>query len=170
MLIPVLEPLMGPDSYPLSATLQALSTKELRDAGATDLNDPYGLGTTGFAAGMIGKLTAESGSTVLDLADATEGLIIFASNFTDSLRSGKCDFYMLSHGGKYKVKGCYDTGQVYAVNTLLTWIATGANQGKLTPAANYGNRQIIAKVMEAPSSASSDDFMVITTVWQPEAV
>ena len=78
--------------------------------------------------------------------------------------------YYLQNGGKYKVKGCYDTGQSYPVNTPLTWIPTGANQGKLTPASNYGSQQIIAKVVEAPTSAVADDFMVIVTCWQPEAV
>ena len=80
MLIPILEPLTGPDSYDLSATLKALATQEARDSGALDLNLPYGLGTTGFTAGMIGKFTAESGVTVLDLATATEGFVMFASN------------------------------------------------------------------------------------------
>jgi len=169
MLIPILEPLTGPDSYDLSATLLALATEDLRNSGALDLNSPYGLGTTGFTAGMIGKFTNESGATVLDLASATEGFIMFASNLVDALKSGKCDFYYLQNGGKYKVKGCYDTAEAYPVNTLLTWIPTGANQGKLTPAGNY-NQQIIAKVIEAPASATADDFMTILTVWQPETV
>lgn len=169
MLKPLLEPLAGPDTYPLHSDLVANATKELRDSGALDLNLPYGEGTNTFAAGFIGKFANDGGSTVFELADADGAFVIFASNFIDSLRSGNCDAYYLGQFGKYRVKGCYDTGMTYAVNTLLTWIPTGTNQGMLTPAASYANQRIIAMVIEPPTNAANDDEMSIVTGFQWEA-
>ena len=169
MLKPLMEPYAGPDSWPLHSTLMAQATKDLRDSVNGDLNLPYGQGTTVFAAGMIGKFANDGGVTVYDLADADGAFVIFASNFVDSLRSGKCDAYYLGHMGRFQVKGNYDVGQAYAVNTLLTWIPSGANRAKLTPASNYANQRIVAMVVEPPVSAANDDVMTIVTGFQWEA-
>ena len=171
MLKPVHEPYNGPVSYPISATLTALATAQARNDGATDLNQPYGSGDSlGFVAGQICKLTNESGTTVIDLPSSVndDPIGILAGGFTDSLKSGYTSFYLLSVGGIFKVKGCYDVGQSYSVGTKLTFIGTGTNAGKLTPASVYGSQPIVARVIEAPTSAANDDEMVIEILYQVE--
>ena len=170
MLKPLLEPYAVPDSWPLHSDLIAQATVDLRNASNSDLVLPYGQGSTVFCAGMIGKFMNDGGVTVYDLADADGAFVIFASNFVDALRSGKCDAYYLGHMGRFQVKGNYDIGQAYAVNTLLTWIPTGANRGKLTPASLYANQRIIAMVVVPPVSAANDDVMEIVTGFQFEPV
>ena len=163
MLIPVFESYGYVDSYPLTAALEAQSTKALQDSVNLDLNLPYGDQTTVFTAGMICQLASESDDTVLDLSDGTSPLGILADSFTDTLRSGQGSFYYLCQNNKFKVQSCYDTSQTYAVNTLLTVVPSGTNKGKLTPTTNYGSQPTVAIVMEAPGNAANDDIMVIMT-------
>ncbi|KKK85466.1 hypothetical protein LCGC14_2773030, partial [marine sediment metagenome] len=113
--------------------------------------------------GMVCQLFSETALTKLILSDGTAPFGMFADSFTDSLKSGKASFYYLCDNNKFKVKSNYDTGQTYAVNTLLATVPSGTNQGKLTPATNYAAQPTVAIVMEAPSSASDDDFMIIQT-------
>lgn len=175
MLKPLHEPYNGPISYPLSSTLKALATTNARQTGATDLNAPYGYGdntgSSGFVAGQVCKLSTESSATVVDLVSATgnDPIGLLAGGFTDSLKSGYVGIYFLSMGGLFTVKECYDTGQTYTVGTKLTFIYSGTNVAKLTPASNYGSQTIIARVIVPPSSASSDDEMVIELLYQVEA-
>jgi hypothetical protein len=171
MLKPIHEPYNGPVSYPISATLSALANDDLRNTGATDLNLPYGEGNTvGFDAGLICKISNQSGVTVIDLPSAVsdDPIGILADGFVDSLKSGKASFYLLSIGGIFKVKSDYDTSQTYAVNTKLTFIATGSMAGYLTPASVYGTQPIVARVIEAPSNASQNTEMVIEILYQVE--
>lgn len=171
MLKPVQEPYNGPVSYALSSTLEALATQAARNTAATDLNQPYGSGeSVGFVAGQIVKIASESSQTVYDLpsAGSDDPYAILADGFTDSLKSGKAAAYPLSMGGNFKVKECYDTAQTYAVGTLLTFIPSGTNAGKLTPASLYGTQKIVARVVEAPADASNDDEMVIELLYQVE--
>lgn len=171
MLKPLHEPYNGPVSYPISATLSALATEDARNTGATDLNLPYGTGNTlGFDAGYICKLSNESGTTVIDLPSSVndDPFGILADGFVDSLKSGKASFYPLSFGGLYTVKGCYDVAQSYSVGTKLTFIPTGTNAGKLTPASLYGSQPIVARVWGAPTSAADDDEMIIEILYQVE--
>jgi hypothetical protein len=171
MLKPVHEPYNGPVSYGLSAALVALATEAARNTGATDLNQPYGAGDTiGFVSGQIVKIGSENSETVISLpaAGSDDPFGILADGFTDSLKTNKASIYPLSFGGQFKVKGCYDTAQTYAVGTLLTFIPSGTNAGKLTPASLYGSQKIVARVTEAPASAADDDEMVIEILYQVE--
>jgi hypothetical protein len=163
MLIPVFEAYGTIDSYPLSSTLAALITKNLTDSSALDLNLPYGNQNTGFEAGMIAQLASESSATVVELSDGVSPIGIFADSLTDAARSQKGSFYYLCQNVKVKVKTNYDTSQSYPVNTLLTTIPSGTNQGKLTPTSNYASQPVVGIVMEAPSNAANDDFMIIMT-------
>lgn len=164
MLIPIYEAYGTINGlYELSAALVAQGTNDLRNSVNLDLNLPYGDQATGFAAGMIAQLLSEGGATVVELSDGTVPLGIFADSFTDTLKSGKVSFYLLCQNIIAKVRSCYDIGQTYAVNTLLTVIPSGVNQGKLTPTGNYASQPIVGVVMEAPSDASNDDQMVIMT-------
>ena len=163
MLIPIFESYGTIDSYPLSTALEAAATRALQDSVDLDLNLPYGNQATGFAAGFICQLANQAGSTVLVLSTGTAPFGIFADSFTDTLRSGAGSFYYLCDNNKFRVNQNYDTSQTYAVNTLLTVIGSGSNIGKLTPATNYATQPSVAIVMEAPTSASSDDQMVIQT-------
>ncbi|MFW9872487.1 MAG: hypothetical protein ACFFG0_05235 [Candidatus Thorarchaeota archaeon] len=174
MLKPLHEPYAGPISYPISSTLTALATTAVRQSGATDLNSPYGYGdstgASGFVAGQVCKLSSESSSTVVDLVSATgdDPTGLLADGFTDSLKSGYVGIYFFSIGGLFTVKECYDTGQTYTVGTKLTFIYSGTNVAKLTPASNYGSQTIIARVVVAPSDATADDEMVIELMYQVE--
>jgi hypothetical protein len=65
MLKPVKQPFQGASSLPLSTTAIATITSTLADLlklGAMKLQLPYGSGT--FGAGLIVKLSTESGATV----------------------------------------------------------------------------------------------------------
>ncbi len=168
MLKPIHEPYNGPVSYPISATLLALATTAARQSGATDLNLPYGNGeTVGFESGLICKLSSQSSSTVIDLPSSVsdDPIGILADGFTDSLKSGYASFYLLTVGGIFKVKSCYDVGQSYSVGTQLTFIGTGTNAGYLTPATVYSTQPIVARVIEAPASAADDDEMTIEIMY-----
>jgi len=163
MLIPIFESYGYVDSYPVTTALEAAITGNMQDAANLDTNLPYGNQATGFAAGMICQFTSESSSTVIDISDGTSPIGIFADSLTDTAKSGKVSFYYLCMNNKFKVKSCYDTSQSYPVNTLLTVVPSGANKGKLTPASNYASQPTIGIVVEAPSNAANDDFMVIIT-------
>lgn len=171
MLKPVQEPYNGPVSLPLAASLEALATQAARNTGATDLNSPYGYGdSVGFVAGQIVKITGESSVTVVDLPSSTgdDPYGMLADGFIDTLKSGKASVYPLSFGGTFKVKECYDVAQTYTVGTKLTFIPSGTNAGKLTPASVYGTQFIVARVTEAPASAADDDEMEIELLYQVE--
>jgi hypothetical protein len=163
MLIPVFEAYGTIDSYAVSATLKALITKSLTDQASLDLNYPYGNQPTGFEAGMIAQLASESNATVVELSNGVAPVGIFADSLTDVARSYKGSFYYLCQNVKVKVKTNYDTTQSYPVNTLLTTIPSGVNQGKLTPTGNYSSQPVVGIVMEAPSNAANDEFMIIMT-------
>ena len=163
MLIPIFEAYGIIDSYELEDTLEANATAALQSAATIDTNLPYGGSTTGFTGGMVCQLYSQSGSTVLVLTDGTAPFGMFADDFTDTLKSGKASFYYLCDNNKFKVKSNYDTSQTYVVNTLLTVVPSGTNQAKLTPASNYSSQTTVAIVMEAPSNAANDDYMIIQT-------
>jgi hypothetical protein len=170
MLKVVHEPHLGPVSFAMSSTLTALATTNLRNVGSTDLNEPYGASDTTLPAGMIMQLVDDGGTTSLVKTDATRPIGILADSFVDGLKSGFLAIYLLCTNGIYDVKECYDIGQTYAVNTLLTVIGSGTNQGKLTPATNYGAQPIVAMVVDPPASAANDDIMRIMTIGQIEGV
>jgi len=170
MLEVVHEPYPGPISFPMSSTLVALGTTNLRNTGSTDLNEPYGASDTTLPAGMILQFLSDGGTTALDKTDATRPIGILADSFVDGLKSGYLSIYLLCLNGVFEVKENYDTGMTYAVNTLLTVIGSGTNQGKLTPATNYGSQPIVGMVIVPPSSAANDDKMTIMTVGQIEGV
>lgn len=170
MLFPLFESYGYIDSFCMTAALKAQLTKEQQDSTNLNLNYPYGAQTTVFTAGMIGQLTTESGITAVQISDGTAPFVIFADSFVDALKSGKVSCYYLCQNNKFRVQQCYDTGQTYAVNTWLTVIPSGTNQGKLTPAGNYGSQPIVGMVVSPPSNPANDDPMDIVTFLQAEAV
>lgn len=163
MLIPLFESYGYIDSYPVTAALLATITGTIQNAANLDTNLPYGNQSTGFAAGMICQLSTESSATVVGLSDGVSPFGIFADSLTDAAKSGKASFYYLCQNNKFKVKSCYDIAQSFPINTLLTVIPSGTNQGKLTPTGSYASQPIVGMVVEPPSNAANDDFMVIVT-------
>jgi len=163
MLMPIFESYGYVDSYPVTAALEALITGNIQDAANLDTNLPYGNQSTGFSSGMICQAASENSATVIDISDGASPLGIFADSLTDTAKSGKVSFYYLCQNNKFKIKTCYDTGQSYPVNTLLTVVPSGTNKGKLTPASNYASQPTVGIVVEAPSNAANDDTMIIIT-------
>lgn len=163
MLIPVFETYGTIKSYPLSAALVAQATKELRDSVNLNLNLPYGNQNTVFCAGMVGQMLSEGGATVIQITDGASPFFMFADSFVDTLRSGMVSLYLLCQNNIFQCKSNYDISQSYPVNTRLTVVPSGTNQGKLTPASNYASQPIVGIVMEAPANAANDDIMVICT-------
>ncbi len=152
-------------SYPIYTIYNAQKTKALQDAADLALQLPYGVDVTGFTAGMIGQfITDTNGATSLTVSTGTAPSVIFADNFIDTMRSGQISAYLLCQNNVFIVSGCYDIGQNYVVNTLLTVIPSGVNQGKMTPATNYSTEPIVAMVITPPASAANDDPMEIVTM------
>lgn len=151
-------------SYPLYSVYVATRTKALQDAANLALQLPYGTDVTGFASGFIGQFILDGTATALTVSTGTAPSVIFADNFIDTGRSGQVSAYLLCQNNIFIVSGCYDTAQVYAVNTLLTVIGSGVNQGKMTPATNYSTQPIVGMVITPPSNAANDDPMEIVTM------
>jgi hypothetical protein len=172
MLKPVKQPFQGASSLPLSTTAIATITSTLADLlklGAMKLQLPYGSGT--FGAGLIVKLSTESGATVLDLATGSNTAIgVTADNYADYAQSGKMSFFYLQDGLEADVQGNYDLAGTYTAGTKLTYIPSGANQGKLIPATSYSTQEIVAEVVTAPSNAANNDIMRVKFVRQVEGV
>jgi len=172
MLKPVKQSFQGASSLPLTAAAIATITATLSDLlklGAMKLQLPYGTGT--FGAGLIVKLSSESGETKLDLASGSNTAYgVTADNYADYAQSGKMSFFPLTDGLEADVQGNYDTGYTYSVGARLTYVPSGANQGKLIPATAYTTQEIVAIVVTAPANAANDDIMRVKFCFQAEAV
>ena len=93
MLVPKLESFSYIEGeYDVHSDVVATVSEDLTSKAALELQAPYGESTTGFTAGMIAQLKAESdSSTAVEISDGTAPIGIFASNYTDSIKSGKAD-------------------------------------------------------------------------------
>lgn len=173
MLKPVKQPFQGASSLPLTAAAIATITANVTDLlklGAMGLQLPYGTSTS-LGAGLIVKLATESGATALDLATGSNTAIgVTADSYADYAQSGKMSFFYLQDGLEADVQGNYDIGFSYPAGTKLTYVPSGANQGKLTPATNYASAEVVAEVITAPANAANNDIMRVKFVRQVEAV
>ena len=107
---------------------------ELLAASALGLQKPYGEQTTGFAAGMVAQLKAETDGTIaVTISDGTQPEGIFADSYIDTLKSGKVTYY--SYLGDYftDIFDASPAGGVWVLNQDLYVIGTGAGvKGRLT--------------------------------------
>jgi hypothetical protein len=170
MLKPVKQPFHGASSLPLVSTLVATVTDaiDLIKLAAMKLQYPYGSSAT-LPAGLIVKMVSEGGVTKLDLATGSNtAMAVTADSYSDYSQSGQMSFFWLQDGLEADVQGNYDIGQTYTVNALLTYIPSGANQGKLTVATAYTTQEIVAQVVTPPANAANNDIMRVKFVRQVE--